>query len=380
MKKTIIWLLVLVFATSVAFFSISCKAETIETTAAATTAAETPAAATSAAETTVAATEEAKPLRFGLIPILLANSYHQSDVNHFVEYAKEQYGAETTVLDGKIDAAVTVDALEQLIASNVDAISVHSIDAESLIPGIKEARAAEIAILTFYLMPSEPVCPHVQIDERKTSYQMGVVAVEKWKEFYPDKPIKVGLIEYADVPTPLEHRSEPFIKGVMDTDPTAEVVIRLDGGGTTETAFAAAQDLLQSHPEVNILYGVSSNYSIGALGALEAAGRGKAVDGKPLTEILVGTDASEDELLKVFDPSSSFKITQGLTPKENAMVRVDTLMGIINGEIDGDAQPIINTFDFEIDYWNMTIEEASAWLKDQYYSKIDLKAEIEKNQ
>lgn len=380
MKKTLVWLLVLVFVTSVAFFSVSCKSKVAQETAAATTAAATTDAATTAAETTAAATEAAKPLRFGLIPILLANSYHQSDVNHFVDYAKEKYNAETTVLDGKIDSAVTVDALEQLIASKVDAISVHSIDAESLIPGIKEARAAGIAILTFYLMPSEPLCPHVQIDERKTSYQMGVVAVKKWKEFYPDKPIKVGLIEYADVPTPLEHRSEPFIKGVMETDPTAEIVIRLDGGGTTETAYAAAQDLLQSKPEVNIIYGTSSNYSIGALGALEAAGRGKAVDGKPLTEILVGTDASEDELLKVFDPSSSFKITQGLTPKENAIVRVDTLMKVINGEIDGDSQTIIDTFDFEIDYWNMSIEDATAWLKDEYYSKLDLKAEIAKNQ
>jgi ABC-type sugar transport system substrate-binding protein len=318
--------------------------------------------------------EEEKGIVIGKVPILLANPYHQADAAHFERYAKEQYGvSEVVIIDAEIDSATAVAALDQLIAMGVDAISFHSIDPDAALPGIKEARDSGIPIITFYTYASEQLVPHVTINEAPTSFEMGVIAATKWKEFYPDIPIKVGLIEYIGVPQPIAERSEPFIAGVLSVDPDAEIVSRLDGGGTLENAMAASQDMIVAHPEINILYGTSADYSLGALAALEAAGRGKAVDGVPLTEILVGTDAAEAELVRLFDPTSSLKITQGLTPKENAMLKVDTLMAMLNGEIELDAQVEFAGSNKVFDYWSSDVDEAEAWMEEQYMSTVSLR-------
>jgi ABC-type sugar transport system substrate-binding protein len=320
----------------------------------------------------------APKLVIGKVPILLANAYHQADVEHFKKWAEEKYGAEVVVIDGKIDSATSVAALDQLIAMNPAAISFHSIDVEAALPGILEARDAGIAIITFYTKPSQALVPHVTINEATTSFEMGVIAATKWKEFYPNTPIKIGMIEYVGVSTPIEQRSEPFIAGVKSVDPSAVVVSRLDGGGTMENAMAAAQDMIQANPDINIFYGTSSDYSIGVMAALEAAGRGKAVDGVPLTELVVGTDASESELVKIFNPNSSLKVTQGLTPKENGRLKVDTLMKIVNGELAPDANVVVEGKNIVFDFWSSSVSDVEVWMEDQYFSKVNLQELIDK--
>jgi ribose transport system substrate-binding protein len=205
---------------------------------------------------------------------------------------------------------------------------------------------------------------------------MGVTAAKKWKEFYPNKPIKVGQISYLNIESVLKIRSIPFFEGVKSVAPDAELVSRLDGAGSVEVSMAAAQDMLQAHPEVNIVYGANADHALGALAAFESAGRGKAIKGVPQTEIFVGTDATEAELLKVFNPSSSMKITQGLQPKVNAMAKVDLLMKVINGEIPADKWTEVKTVNILLNYWDNTVAEGTKFLQEQYFSTIDLKKEL----
>jgi ABC-type sugar transport system substrate-binding protein len=89
---------------------------------------------------------------------------------------------------------------------------------------IKAAHDKGIPISTFYNEPATKANPHVQINEIVTSRQMGVLAAKKWKEFYPNIPIKVGLIDYLNVEHAMQQRSNPFIEGVKSVDPKAEVV------------------------------------------------------------------------------------------------------------------------------------------------------------
>ena len=184
--------------------------------------------------------------------------------------------------------------------------------------------------------------------------------------------------DYLNVEHAMQQRSNPFIEGVKSVDATAEVVSRLDGAGSSEKALAAAQDMLQAHPEVNIVYGTNADHALAALAAFENAGRGKAVNGKPLTEIFVGTDATEAELLKLFNPSSSFKITQGLQPKANAEAEVDTMMKMINKQLAWDKWVEIPTLDILFSYWSNKVEDGTAFLKDQYFMDVDLAKELAK--
>lgn len=311
-------------------------------------------------------------LVIGKIPITLANGYHQADVQWFEKYAMEEYGATVKVLDGKFDQSTIVANLDQLVAEGVDAICLHTYEAESVEAGIQAARDAGIPIITFYLKTEKDV-PHVAINEATAAFEMGVVAATKWMEYHPDEPIVYGVIDYVDSPVVQQMRTGPFIEGILSVAPDATEGLILDGGGTRDTGYKAAQDMIQSHPEINIFYGASSDYSLAILPALQEAGRGLAVDGVPQTEILVGTDATEQELINIFDPTCSFKVTMGLTPKENGILKVDTLMKVYTGEIDPDTAEVINATDLEIDFWNSDIEDIQAWMEEEYMTEnVDL--------
>ena len=312
----------------------------------------------------------------GKIPITLAHGYHQSDVKWAQQYAAEKYGVEVRVIDGEFDSDITMNAVDDFIAQGVNGIMLHSFDPVVMNQMVGSAHAENIPIVTFYLEPETRTAPHVQIDEAATSYEMGVIAAEKWMEYHPDQPIKVGMISYLNIESVLAIRSMPFWEGVKSVAPDAELVSQLDGAGSAETSMAAAQDMLQAHPEVNVIYGANADHCLGALAAFESAGRGKAVNGVPQTEIFVGTDATEAELLKVFDPSSALKITQGLQPKVNAMAKVDLIMEAVNGEIPFDEWKLVKTRNILLNFWDNTVDEGTQFLQEQYFSDVDLKAEL----
>ena len=172
--------------------------------------------------------------------------------------------------------------------------------------------------MTFFNKPTKAKAPFVKLEEHDIAAEMGEFAVKKWQEFHPGVAVRVGIIDEPSVEYTRVHRAGAFIEGVMKADPTAKVVARLDGMGVRDKSLQAGEDLLQSHPEVNIIYGINNDSALGALAAFEAGGRGKAVNGVPQTEIFFGTDGTEAEILKIANPNCSFKVTMALQPKVNA--------------------------------------------------------------
>ena len=300
----------------------------------------------------------------GIIPLTLANGFHQAEQMWRIKFAEEK-GLEVIYLDGEVDQPTIVRNLDQLIAAGVDGIVLHSLEIESVIAGIDEARANDIAIITYYVQTPNNI-PFVAINESTAAFQMGVVAAEQWTKAHPDIPIVYSLVNLLDMPVVQEMRANPWMEGILSVAPDAKLGLNIDGGGTREGGYKAAQDILQAVPETNLIYGCSSDYSLAIWPVLQEAGRGKFIDGVPQTEILVGTDAVAEEMKLLFDPTSSFKVTMGLTPKDNARVIIDTIVGAMLGTIDPDKRQTIDTYDKQFDYWNTTVEDARAWFKDQY--------------
>jgi ABC-type sugar transport system substrate-binding protein len=373
MSKVKIILSVIVIISVIAVMSVAgCKAETAETTAAAE---ETTAAAeetTAAAEETTAAAEEiaTEGLKCAYFASTMENNYHQADTSWAVKYGKEQYGIDVQIFDGKSDNNVMAENVDQVLAIGFDLLSVFVWEGETVKDTVTEIIEGGTATAAFYQGIGDLTIPYNAISEKEAAFQMGVTAATKWKEFYPDKPIIYACIGWMENPVTKAQRHGPFIEGLLSVEPDATNVGMLDAAEGTEKAYAVAQDLLQAHPEVNIVYAEANNLLMGVLPALEEAGRGKAVDGVPLTEIVVSIDAPEQEIRDVYDPTKALKITMGLTPKENAIARMDTLVGILRGEIPQWEAVEIVTYNFYISYWNVPVEEAVAWFNEQYAGNL----------
>ena len=136
-------------------------------------------------------------------------------------------------------------------------------------------------------------------------------------------------------------------------------------------------DVLQAHPEVNIIFGGNDEMALGALAACEQVGRGKMDNGKPLTEIIAGVDGGPAALIKVYSPNNSFKITQGAV-RDVARAEMDAMVGMIEGKIDMNKFQIIQVYVKPIDFWSTSIEDAQVFLMDNYLFKGKLADEITK--
>lgn len=281
----------------------------------------------------------------------------------------EQYGAEVQVFDGKSDAAVMATNFDQAVAQGMDMVSLHIWQGESIRPAAKEALENGMVITTYFdKIPDVPV-PHIMPGEAEISEQMGKIAAEQWLKAHPDKPIVFVCIGWPEHEGVTMGRTDPFVKGVLSVAPDAKYLGCMDASKGADAAFKVTQDLVQANPDLNIIYSEAADLTVGTLPALQQLGRGKMDNGVPLTEILVSVDCPENELIEIFNPNSSLKMSMGLPPKETAIVRVDTMMKVYSGEmpqLDPDRETIFVPNKL-IGYWTQKdVKEAVDWYNEQF--------------
>lgn len=320
----------------------------------------------------------AKQLKVGHIVYTMEHQFHQSIAKEIVSYGKKMYDAKVIILDGGANSEKTLAAVENLLAQKVDAISVHSPDMALTAQCIKLAHAKKIPIVTTLIYPGTNNAPHVQPMETPASFTEGKVAATQWLKANPNKPCKVAILDFGKFEQVEILRTGPFFEGVKSVDPNAELVTTLNGQGSTDKSMQITLDILQAHPEVNIIFGGNDEMGLGALAACEQIGRGKMDNGKPLTEIIAGVDGNSSALIKIYDPSSSFKISQGAV-RDVARSEMDAMVGMIQGKIDMNKFQVIQAYVKPIDFWNTSIEDAQVFLQDNYGYKGKLADDVAKS-
>jgi ribose transport system substrate-binding protein len=320
---------------------------------------------------------QATNVTVGHIVYDLKHQYHQAIAKEIVSYGKKMYGAKVIVLDGKADSGEILKAVENLIAQKVKAISIHSPDQAMTLAAIKMCRAKNIPVVTTLVWPAEKIAPHVQPLETPSSFSEGARAAEHWLAANPDKPCRVAILDFGKFPPVEQLRTTPFWQGVKSVDPNAQLVTELNGQGDTTQSMNITLDILQAHPEVNIIFGGNDEMALGALAACEQVGRGVMDNGKPLTEVIAGDDGNVSAMLKIFDPNCSFKLTQGAV-RDVARAEMDTMMGMVTGKIDPNKWSETQVLSKVTDYWDNSIEEAQVFLQDNYLYKGNLKDDLAK--
>lgn len=320
------------------------------------------------------ASGDSAELKIGRIELDLAMPYQQADAAAFEQYA-QQKGIKAVVLDGKSSPETIASSMEDLIAKKVNGIIVQANDGEAISPFVQQAQDAGIPVLTFVNASNVPG-PNAYLAEYDISYDLGAATAKRWMEFHPNEPVKVATLGIPAAPVVEKDRCDAFIEGVKSVAEDAEVVARLDSAGVRDQAVSAAEDLLQAHPDVNVVLGVNGDAALGGIAAFEAAGRGKAIDGVPQTEIFASVDGSEQEMVKLADPNSSMKLCMALPPKDFAEQLTDIMLDCINGKIDYKQKQDINMYDVMFDYWNTSVDELQEFLDVQYQTKINIKKEL----
>jgi ABC-type sugar transport system substrate-binding protein len=261
------------------------------------------------------------------------DSYQVAHARHVEEYA-QSLGMSVQTIDGRIDPEVQANAVSDLIAARVDGILYQPVDPAAAAAPIREAQDAGIPIATWAIKPSDEVTtPFLELNEYETTRQAGRNAANAVAGLFPDQPVRMIIIDIPTVPLCSELRMQGFIDGVQEVNADAEVIARVDGAGDRLTATTVMEDLLQRERDFNIVTACNGEMLLGALGALEASGRGQATDKVPQSEYLFSIDGSPAEIAKLVDPGSALMETMTLTPRENGRAFLGILVRMMAGEI-----------------------------------------------
>lgn len=234
-----------------------------------------------------------------------------------------ELGVETFMLapQSGSDIATQMTMIQDVITIGVDAIILSTHDENAAAPLVKLAVDKGIAVIIvnsdIAAFPT-PVNAVVGYGQRKGTTNLGEYAAK----MVNDKA-NVGVLEGL----PGYHSTER-IGGFLDAFknyPDMKIIASLPTAWNVETGNKAMMDMLQAHPEINLVVAANDYIAIGAANAAEALGR-KDV-------LIFGNDGDTTGLEQIAD--GKWTATVNTTPFVMGKIALQVAMDILNGKYPG---------------------------------------------
>ncbi|MBN2310278.1 MAG: substrate-binding domain-containing protein [Candidatus Hydrogenedentes bacterium] len=218
---------------------------------------------------------EAAPVKgtIGLSVLTLTNPFFK-EIADTVTAEAEKYGFTVHVESGDFDVVQQQHQVKNFIVEKVSVIVLTPCDSKAIGPAIQEANQAGIPVFTAdiaCLAPGAKVVSHIATD----NYQGGRLAAKALLEAIGGKG-KVAILDHPMVESVMLRTKgfhDELAEAASRPDVDIEVVATLPGGGAKDVSFKAAQDLLQAHPELDAIFAINDPSALGAVAALEEAGK-----------------------------------------------------------------------------------------------------------
>jgi ribose transport system substrate-binding protein len=203
------------------------------------------------------------------------------DLEQGLRDAAAARGYQLLIQAGEFDVARQKDQIAEFLVRKVDAIVVCPCDSRSIGTSIAAANAAGVPVFTAdiaVLAEGVTVACHVASDNAAG----GRLAAQALAEALGGRG-EVAIIDQPEVESVIQ-RVAGFEAELAEHHPDVKIVAKLTGHGVKDAAFRTAEDILQAHPGVNAIFGINDDSALGALAAVEKAGKVGQV-------VIVGFDA-----------------------------------------------------------------------------------------
>ena len=280
----------------------------------------------------------AKP-KIALVMKSLANEFFST----MAEGAKKHQAANAAAYDlivngikNETDLAEQVNLVEQMVSRQVSAIVIAPADSKALVPALKHAKEAGILVVNIdnkldvdTLKQASITVPFVGPDNRAGAKKVGDALAGRLKT-----GDKVALIE--GIPTAYNGQQRRL--GFEDAMKAAgmTIVTTQSGDWEMDKANNVAAALLSEHPDLKALLCANDNMALGAVAAIQAAGKAGQVlvvgfdnigairpmlaDGR-----VVATADQHADQLAVYGIEAALKILQGEAAPADQTTAVDLI-------------------------------------------------------
>jgi len=207
-------------------------------------------------------------ITIGVSLLTRTHPFYQDLEAGLMESAKAN-GYNLLITAGEFDVAKQKDQLQDFIVRKVNAIIVSPSDSRSIGTAIKAANLAGIPVFTAdiaCLAEDAKVVAHVASD----NIAGGKLAAQAVIRALGGQG-KVAIIDHPEVESVIQ-RVKGFEEEIA-TAPGIQIIAKLSGHGVKDQAFRTAEDILQANPDLNAVFGINDDSALGALAAVEKAGK-----------------------------------------------------------------------------------------------------------
>lgn len=179
-------------------------------------------------------------------------------------------GGRCVQTDAQLDITKQISDVQDLIAQGVNVLVINPADAEGIVPAILGANRRGIPVITIdSTTRSGDILSAVHVDNASAGYGAAKYCAERFPQ---DERIEVAELQGQAGHGNTTHRHAGWQRGLTD-HPRLASVFEQYTDWAADRAQAATQDLLSANPRVKCIWSHSDAIALGAVRALEAAGR-----------------------------------------------------------------------------------------------------------
>ena len=231
--------------------------------------------------------------------------------------AANELGVHLLVSDPNGDQAVQQAHVENFLSQGINALILVPIDSKAVVPTVETANRAGIPVVTVDIASAGgDVVTHIASD----NCLGGRLAAQRIAELLGGSG-KVALITYPVITSTIE-RERCFLEEIQKY-PRIEVVARQSGQSQRDRAMSLTENYLQRWPDLKAIFAVNDMQGLGALAAVQAAGRRDIV--------IVGFDA-EPEAVAAMKAGTPYKGSVAQDPYLMGRMAVEYAVKAVRGE------------------------------------------------
>jgi ribose transport system substrate-binding protein len=229
----------------------------------------------------------------------------------------EKLGGEVLVVDGNMDVQKQTAGVEDMIRQDIDFLLFNPVDSDAGEASVKAAKDAGIPVICLDADSKGPRDMFIVSDNTLAGELCGKYTVERLKG-----KGNVVLINGNPVSS-TRMRYEGVMKAIKDY-PDIKIVSEQNGEGLLERGMAVMENILQAQPKIDAVIALNDPMGLGALSAIEAAGREKEM-------FVCGVDGSPDALAAILE-SKGYEMSAAQEPARIGRMGVEYGMKILKGE------------------------------------------------
>jgi galactofuranose transport system substrate-binding protein len=210
----------------------------------------------------------------------------------------EECGWDLIVTDAGGSAAKQVADVDSMIAQGIDVLFLPPREESPLVPAVMRAKAAGVPVF----LVDRSVDPNVAQAGRDYVAFLGSDFVDQGRraaewliENFEGEEGRIIELEGTTGSSPANDRKQGFDERIAEDD-RFQILESRSGDFARDEGRRIMETLLQAHPDVNVVYAHNDEMAIGAIQALEAAGR---TPGEDVT--IVSIDGTRDALQAIID-------------------------------------------------------------------------------